>query len=99
MRIDVKKRDFSVANKTGGLSGAAIKPIALRMVYQVYKAVQIPIIGMGGVSTTEDALEFIMAGATGVAIGTANFNNPYVMLEVIKGLNNYMGENGIEDFF
>mgnify|MGYP001124936948 FL=1 len=67
------------------------------MVYQVYKAVQIPIIGMGGVSTTEDALEFIMAGATGVAIGTANFNNPYVMLEVIKGLNNYMGENGIED--
>ena len=97
MRIDVKKRDFSVANKTGGLSGAAIKPIALRMVYQVYKAVQIPIIGMGGVSTTEDALEFIMAGATGVAIGTANFNNPYVMLEVIKGLNNYMGENSIED--
>lgn len=97
MRIDVKKRDFSVANKTGGLSGAAIKPIALRMVYQVYKAVQIPIIGMGGVSTTEDALEFIMAGATGVAIGTANFNNPYVMLEVIKGLNNYMEENGIED--
>lgn len=97
MRIDVKKRDFSVANKTGGLSGAAIKPIALRMVYQVYKAVQIPIIGMGGISTTDDALEFIMAGATGVAIGTANFNNPYVMLEVIKGLNNYMGENGIED--
>lgn len=85
MRIDVKKRDFSVANKTGGLSGAAIKPIALRMVYQVYKAVQIPIIGMGGISTTDDALEFIMAGATGVAIGTANFNNPYVMLEVIKG--------------
>ena len=67
------------------------------MVYQVYKAVQIPIIGMGGISTTDDALEFIMAGATGVAIGTANFNNPYVMLEVIKGLNNYMGENGIED--
>lgn len=97
MRINVKKRDFSVANKTGGLSGAAIKPIALRMVYQVYKAVQIPIIGMGGISTTDDALEFIMAGATGVAIGTANFNNPYVMLEVIKGLNNYMGENGIED--
>lgn len=67
------------------------------MVYQVYKAVQIPIIGMGGISTTDDALEFIMAGATGIAIGTANFNNPYVMLEVIKGLNNYMGENGIED--
>lgn len=97
MRIDVKKRTFSVANKTGGLSGAAIKPIALRMVYQVYKAVQIPIIGMGGISTVNDALEFIMAGATGIAIGTANFNNPTVMVEVINGLKNYMKENNIED--
>ena len=97
MRIDVDKRTFSVANKTGGLSGAAIKPIALRMVYQVYKAVQIPIIGMGGISTTNDALEFIMAGATGIAIGTANFNNPTVMVEVIDGLKNYMRENNIED--
>lgn len=97
MRIDVKKRTFSVANKTGGLSGPAIKPIALRMVYQVFKAVQIPIIGMGGISTVEDALEFIMAGATGIAVGTANFRNPYVMLEIIDGLTNYMSENNIED--
>jgi dihydroorotate dehydrogenase (NAD+) catalytic subunit len=97
MRIDVKKRTFSVANKTGGLSGSAIKPIALRMVYQVSQAVQIPIIGMGGISTTEDALEFIMAGATGIAVGTANFGNPCVMLEIIDGLKNYMEENNIKD--
>lgn len=97
MRIDIKKKTFSVANKTGGLSGAAIKPIALRMVYQVCKAVHIPVIGMGGVTTTEDALEFIMAGATGIAVGTANFRNPYVMLEIIDGLEKYMEENNIED--
>ncbi len=97
MRIDIKKRTFSVANKTGGLSGAAIKPIALRMVYQVFKTVHIPIIGMGGISTAEDALEFIMAGATGIAVGTANFRNPHVMLEIIDGLKNYMEENNIED--
>ena len=97
MRIDIKKKTFSVANKTGGLSGAAIKPIALRMVYQVCKAVHIPVIGMGGVTTTEDALEFIMAGATGIAVGTANFRKPYVMLEIIDGLQKYMEENNIED--
>lgn len=97
MRIDIRKKTFSVANKTGGLSGAAIKPIALRMVYQVCKAVHIPVIGMGGVTTTEDALEFIMAGATGIAVGTANFRNPYVMLEIIDGLQKYMEENNIED--
>ena len=97
MRIDIKKKTFSVANKTGGLSGAAIKPIALRMVYQVCKAVHIPVIGMGGVTTTEDALEFIMAGATGIAVGTANFRNPYVMLEIIDGSQKYMEENNIED--
>lgn len=97
MRISVKQRTFSVANKTGGLSGAAIKPIALRMVYQVYHSVNIPLIGMGGISNTEDALEFIMAGATGIAIGTANFNNPFVMPEVIEGLEKYMVENNIED--
>ena len=97
MRIDIKKKTFSVANKTGGLSGAAIKPIALRMVYQVCKAVHIPVIGMGGVTTTEDALEFIMTGATGIAVGTANFRNPYVMLEIIDGLQKYMEENNIED--
>ena len=97
MRIDIRKKTFSVANKTGGLSGAAIKPIALRMVYQVCKAVHIPVIGMGGVTTTEDALEFIMAGATGIAVGTANFRNPYVMLEIIDGLQKYMEENNVED--
>ncbi len=96
MRIEIKKRTFSVANKTGGLSGAAIKPIALRMVYQVFKTVHIPIIGMGGISRAEDALEFIMAGATGIAVGTANFRNPHVMLEIIDGLKNYMEENNIE---
>jgi len=67
------------------------------MVYQVYKSVGIPIIGMGGIATIDDALEFIMAGATGVAVGTANFNNPYAMLEIIEGLQNYMKENHIED--
>lgn len=97
MRIDVPKRTFSVANKTGGLSGPAIKPIALRMVYQVCKTVHIPVIGMGGIANVDDALEFIMAGATGVAVGTANFNNPYVMSEIIEGLQNYMKENNIED--
>lgn len=97
MRIDVPKRTFSVANKTGGLSGPAIKPIALRMVYQVCKAVHIPVIGMGGIANVDDALEFIMAGATGVAVGTANFSNPHVMLEIIEGLQNYMKENNIED--
>lgn len=97
MRIDVSKRIFSVANKTGGLSGPAIKPIALRMVYQVCKAVHIPVIGMGGIANVNDVLEFIMAGATGIAVGTANFSNPYVMLEIIEGLQNYMRENNIED--
>ena len=98
MAIDTKKRKFSVANKTGGLSGPAIKPIALRMVYQVCHAVRLPIIAMGGISSTNDALEFIMAGATGIAVGTANFNNPFVMPEIIDGLERYMTENKIKDF-
>ena len=96
MRIDVQKRKFCVANKTGGLSGSAIKPIALRMVYQVCHAVKIPVIGMGGIATRKDVLEFIMAGATGIAIGTANFNNPFVMPEIISELSKYMEENNIE---
>ena len=96
MRIDVQKRKFCVANKTGGLSGSAIKPIALRMVYQVCHAVKIPVIGMGGIATINDVLEFIMAGATGIAIGTANFNNPFVMPEIISKLTEYMKENNIE---
>lgn len=97
MRIDVKKRAFSVANKTGGLSGPAIKPVALRMVWQVCRAVRIMVIGMGGISTTEDALEFIMAGAAAVAVGTANFRNHYATPEIIEGLEKYMEENGIKD--
>lgn len=97
MKIDVKKRTFAVANKTAGVSGPAIKPIAVRMVYQVANAVKLPIIGMGGCMCAEDALEFIMAGATAVAVGTANFHNPYVTAEIIKGIEAYMMENGIED--
>ena len=83
MKIDVNRRTFAVANKTAGVSGPAIHPIAVRMVYQVANAVNIPIIGMGGVATTEDALEMIMAGASAVAVGTANFNNPYVTVEIM----------------
>lgn len=97
MKIDVKKRTFAVANKTAGVSGPAIKPIAVRMVYQVANAVKLPIIGMGGVMSAEDALEFIMAGATAVAVGTANFHNPYVTTEIIKGIEDYMTVNGIDD--
>lgn len=97
MKIDVKKRTFAVANKTAGVSGPAIKPIAVRMVYQVANAVKLPIIGMGGVATAEDALEFIMAGATAVAVGTANFHNPYATTEIIKGIEEYMAENKIND--
>ena len=97
MKIDVKRRTFAVANKTAGVSGPAIHPIAVRMVYQVANAVKLPIIGMGGVMNTEDALEMIMAGATAVAVGTANFHNPYATVEIIKGLEEYMQANGVDD--
>jgi dihydroorotate dehydrogenase (NAD+) catalytic subunit len=97
MKIDVKKRKILLANQTGGMSGPAIKPVAVRMVYQVAHAVKLPIIGMGGIATAEDALEFLMAGATAVAVGTANFRNPYATIEVIEGIGAYMRENGIED--
>lgn len=97
MKIDVNKRTFSLANKTGGLSGSAIKPVAVRMVYETANAVHIPIIGMGGIMNTEDALEFIMAGASGVAVGTANFANPLATVEIIEGLEEYMEKNHIED--
>lgn len=97
MKIDVKKRCFAVANKTAGVSGPAIKPIAVRMVYQVANAVKLPIIGMGGCMCADDALEFIMAGASAVAVGTANFHNPYVTAEIIKGIEDYMRINGIDD--
>lgn len=97
MKIDVKRRTFAVANKTAGVSGPAIHPIAVRMVYQVANAVKLPIIGMGGVMNTEDALEMIMAGATAVAVGTANFHNPYATVEIIKGIEEYMQSNGVDD--
>jgi len=97
MKIDINRRTFLLANKTGGLSGPAIKPVAVRMVYQVANAVSLPVIGMGGIKDAEDALEFIMAGATMVAVGTANFFNPYATVEIIDGIEKYMVENGIDD--
>lgn len=97
MKIDVNRRTFAVANKTAGVSGPAIKPIAVRMVYQVANAVKLPIIGMGGCMCANDALEFIMAGASAVAVGTANFHNPYATIEIIKGIEEYMIKNNIED--
>ena len=97
MKIDVNRRTFAVANKTAGVSGPAIHPIAVRMVYQVANAIKLPIIGMGGVATTEDALEMIMVGASAVAVGTANFHNPYATVEIIKGIEEYMKKNSISD--
>lgn len=97
MKIDVKRRCFAVANKTAGVSGPAIKPIAVRMVYQVANAVKLPLIGMGGCMCAEDALEFIMAGASAVAVGTANFHNPYATIEIIDGITQYMMDNNIDD--
>lgn len=97
MKIDVNRRTFALANKTGGVSGPAVKPIAVRMVYQVAGAVKIPIIGMGGIATWEDAMEFILAGATAVSVGTANFYHPTATVEIIEGIERYMETNGVED--
>lgn len=97
MKIDIHRRTFALANKTGGLSGPAIHPVAVRMVYQVAQAVQIPIIGMGGIATAEDALEMILAGATAVSVGTANFHNPLVTMEIVKGIREYMEQNRVKD--
>ena len=97
MKIDINRRTFAVANKTGGMSGPAVKPVAVRMVYQVANAVRLPIIGMGGIATAEDALEFIMAGASAVAVGTANFHNPMATVEIVDGIAAYMKKNNIED--
>ncbi len=97
MKIDVAKRTFAIANKTAGLSGPAIHPVAVRMVYQVARATKLPIIGMGGVATAEDALELIMAGASAVAVGTATFRNPCAALSVLEGIEDYMKDNRIED--
>jgi len=97
MKIDIHKRAFALGNKTGGLSGPAIKPIAVCMVYQVANAVKIPIIGMGGIANGEDAVEFLLAGATAVCVGAMNFVNPYATIETKKGLEEYMVRYGIED--
>ena len=97
MKIDINRRTFAVANKTGGMSGPAVKPVAVRMVYQVAQAVKIPIIGMGGIQNAEDALEFILAGATVVSVGTANFHDPYTTVKVVDGIRAYMERYGVED--
>ena len=97
MKIDIYRKTFALANKTGGMSGPAVKPVAVRMVYQVAQAVNIPIIGMGGISCAEDAIEFLLAGASAVSVGTANFHNPAVTLEVIDGIEAYMKKNGFEN--
>lgn len=96
MKIDIHKRKFAVANKTGGLSGPAIKPVAVRMVYQTAHAVSIPVIGMGGIMTADDAIEFLMAGATAVSVGTANFHNPYAAEEIVAGIEAYMKRYQVE---
>lgn len=96
MKIDIHKKKFVLANKTGGMSGPAIKPIAVRMVYQTAQAVKIPIIGMGGIGSAEDAIEFLLAGASAVAVGAMNFVNPYTTVEVVEGIEAYMKQYGVE---
>ncbi|CDA15087.1 Dihydroorotate dehydrogenase B (NAD(+))%2C catalytic subunit [uncultured Clostridium sp.] len=96
MKIDINRKTFAVANKTGGVSGPAVHPIAVRMVYQVAQAVQIPIIGMGGIASAEDAIEMILAGASAVSVGTANFYNPTITMDVVDGIEQYMEKNGFE---
>lgn len=97
MKIDIHKRAFVLANRTGGLSGPAIKPVAVRMVYQASHAVKIPVIGMGGIATADDAIEFLLAGASAVAVGAMNFANPYTTVEIIEGIEAYMRKYHIED--
>lgn len=97
MKIDINRQTFALANKTGGMSGPAVKPVAVRMVYQVANAVSIPIIGMGGIMTAEDALEFILAGATAVSVGTANFCNPHATIDIVNGIEDYMRAKNVND--
>lgn len=97
MKIDIERQCFAIANRTGGLSGPAIKPVAVRMVWQAAQAVSIPVIGMGGISCAEDAIEFILAGASAVAVGTANFYQPDVTLQIASGIEDYMRRHQIED--
>ena len=97
MKIDIHRKKFVLANKTGGMSGPAVKPVAVRMVYQTAQAVKIPIIGMGGIGSAEDAIEFLLAGASTVAVGAMNFVNPYTTVEVVEGIEAYMKQYGIEN--
>ena len=97
MKFDIHRRKFALANKTGGMSGPCVKPVAVRMVYQVAHAVSVPVIGMGGIQNAEDAIEFLMAGATAVSVGTANFHNPCTTVEVVDGITDYMRVHGMED--
>ena len=97
MKIDIERQTFALANKTGGMSGPAVHPIAVRMVYQTAQAVKIPIIGMGGIETAEDAIEMMLAGATAVSVGTANFYNPYATVEIVEGIEAYMDRKGIKE--
>ena len=97
MKIDVERQSFVLANKTGGMSGPAVHPIAVRMVYECSNAVSIPIIGMGGISTWQDAIEMMLAGATAVSVGTANFYNPTATLDILSGMKEYMVRKKIDD--
>lgn len=97
MKIDIHRRKFAIANKTGGMSGPAIKPVAVRMVYQTAQAVKIPIIGMGGIANAEDAIEFILAGASAISVGAMNFVNPYTTVEIVEGIEKYMQQYGVEN--
>lgn len=97
MKIDIQRRKFALANRTGGMSGPAIKPIAVRMVYQAANAVSIPIIGMGGIATADDVIEFLLAGATAVAVGAMNFVNPYATVEIVEGIEEYMRQHDVRD--
>ncbi len=97
MKIDIHKRKFALANKTGGMSGPAIKPVAVRMVYEASHAVKIPVIGMGGIATGDDAIEFIMAGATAIAVGAMNFHDPYCTEKVVEGIEQYMEKYNVSD--
>ena len=97
MKIDIHRRKFALANRPGGLSGPAIKPVAVRMVYQASHAVKIPVIGMGGIANAEDAVEFLLAGASAVSVGAMNFVNPYATIEIIEGIEDYMRKYHVED--
>ena len=97
MKIDIHRKKFVLANKTGGMSGPAVKPVAVRMVYETARAVKIPVIGMGGISGWEDAVEFLLAGATAVSVGTANFSNPFAAIETAKGILAYMEQHQVRD--